>query len=50
MPQPHQPAYYHTNKEALKALTASIRDINRMIAGSLRIIQHARARGWVYGL
>jgi hypothetical protein len=42
MPEPHQPPYYNTNEEALEALTASIRDINCMIAGSLRAIQETR--------
>ena len=38
MPQPHMPPYYHTNKEALEAMSAAICDVNRMIAGSRRAV------------
>ena len=38
MPQPHLPPYYHTNEEALEAIGAAICDLNRMIAGSRRVV------------
>jgi hypothetical protein len=42
MPQPHVPPYYHTNKEALEAISAAIYDHNRMIAGSRRVVLQAQ--------
>ena len=42
MPQPHVPLYYHTNTEALEAIRAAICDLNRMIAGSQRVVLETR--------
>jgi hypothetical protein len=38
----HQPLYYHTDKEALAATSASIRDVKSMIAGSLHTIRETQ--------
>ena len=42
MLESHKPPYYRTNEEALIAMSASIRDINYMIAGSLHTIQETQ--------
>jgi len=39
MREPHHPPYYRTNKEALEAISAGVRDINEMIKNSLRTIE-----------
>ena len=39
MREPHHLPHYCTNKEALEAISAGVRDINEMIKSSLRTIE-----------